>query len=92
MVEEYCVDIFTDGKHHKCVHTFCDYESAISYIAQNPLSSVTEEYRIGIPSYDDEGLVCVEYLYPPEFAEDVVKVRKGEILNIERNKHKKEDN
>ena len=73
---EYCVDIFTNGKHPKCVYTFCDYESAINYIAQNPLSSATEEYRIGIPSYDDEGLVGIEYLYPPEFAKDVVKVRR----------------
>ena len=52
--------------------------SAITYIAQNPLSSAAEEYRIGIPSYNDEGLVGVEYLYPPEFAEDVEKIRKGE--------------
>ena len=52
--------------------------SAITYIAQNPLSSAAEEYRIGIPSYNYEGLVGVEYLYPPEFAEDVEKIRKGE--------------
>lgn len=75
---EYCVYIFTNGKRPKCVYTFCDYISAITYIAQNPLSS--GEYRIGIPSYDDEGLVGVEYLYPPEFAEDVEKVRKGKKL------------
>lgn len=75
---EYYVQIMTNiYKHPRCVYVFDDYESAITYIAQNPLSSAAEEYRIGIPSYDDEGLVGVEYLYPPEFAEDVEKVRKG---------------
>lgn len=80
MTVKYCVDIFTNGEHPKCVYVFCDYKSAIHYIAQNPLSSAAEEYRIGIPSYDDEGLVGVEYLYPPEFVEDVEKIRKGEKL------------
>lgn len=77
---EYCVDIFTNGKHTKCVDSFDEYEEAIKYIAQNPLSSTAEEYCIGIPYYDNEGwLVDIAYLYPPEFAEDVEKIRKGEM-------------
>lgn len=74
------VDIFTNGKHTKSVCAFCDYEEAIAYIAQNPLSSTAEEYRIGIPSYDEEGLLGIEYLCLPEFADDVKKVIKGEEL------------
>lgn len=78
-MNEYYVQIMTNTyEHPRCVYEFYNYEDAINYIAQNPLSSADEEYRIGIPSYDDEGLSGMEYLYPPEFAEDVEKIRKGE--------------
>lgn len=70
--------------HHRWEYIFDDYESAINYIAQNPLSSAAEEYRIGVPYYDNEGwLVDIAYLDPSEFSEDVEKVRKGETLSYD---------
>ena len=46
IMTEYCVEIVTDDEHSERVGRFYDYESAIDYINQNPLSSDTEEYRI----------------------------------------------